>query len=70
LAAPEDEIPHDKDPEHSRRENDPLQHIQHKELPAIRFVHFVRRRWCSVRFGMALLKSKEAETSVSPLPAT
>jgi hypothetical protein len=51
LAATEDEIPHEKDPENSRRENDPLQHIQHKELPATRFVHFFRRRWCSVRLA-------------------
>ena len=32
LAATEDEIPHDKDPENSQRQNDPLQPIQHREL--------------------------------------
>ena len=40
----EDEIPHDKDPENSRHENDPLQHIQHKELRRTRFVHLFTRR--------------------------
>jgi hypothetical protein len=32
VALTEDEIPHDKDPENSRRQNDPLQPIQHREL--------------------------------------
>jgi len=40
LAATEDEIPHDKDPEHSRCENDPLQPIQHRELLTTRFDHY------------------------------
>ena len=49
-AATEDEIPHDKDPEHSRCENDPLQPIQHRELLTTRFDHSLGCRWCSVRF--------------------
>ena len=44
LAATEDEIPRDKDPEKSRHESDPFQPNQHKELLATRFRHFVRRR--------------------------
>ena len=39
LAATEDEIPHDKDPENSRRKKNPLQPIQHRELPTTRFDH-------------------------------
>ena len=50
VAATEDEIPHDKDPENSRRKNDPLQPIQHRELLTTRFDHSFRCRWCSVRF--------------------
>lgn len=43
-------MPHDKDPENSRRKNDPLQQIQHRELLTTRFVHVVRCRRRSVRF--------------------
>jgi hypothetical protein len=44
------EIPHDKDPENSRRKNDPLQPIQHRELLTIRFDQHFGYHWCSVGF--------------------
>jgi hypothetical protein len=44
LAAAEDEISRDKNPENSRRKNDPFQPIQHRELLTTILAHHFRCR--------------------------
>src|SRR5207249_7561930 len=55
-------IPHDKDPENSRRKNDPLQPIQHGELPynQIRSLLLVSLVLSAIR-GSLFSRAKEAE---------